>query len=82
MYIEHKLIPTDSHKSFYGKAKVIVNDNGWYLQSYDTIVCMIDNKGEFSRLWQGYSVTTMRHINAFRELMGMDPINKAAWCKL
>ena len=53
-------------KSFYGKAKVIEEDNGEkVLQSYNTRVCRITSSGEFVRMWSGYSVTTMRHINNF-----------------
>ena len=56
----------DRAKSFYGKAKVIEKDNGEkVLQSYNTEVCKISSNGEFVRLWDGYSVTTMRHVNSF-----------------
>ena len=58
------LIPTDSHKSFYGKAKVITYGGTTYLKSYDTIVCSIVG-GKFNRIWDGWSATTQRHINAF-----------------
>ena len=63
----YELIPTgyDRAKSFYGKAKVIETDGETLLQSYDTTVCKIDKSGEFIRMWEGYSATTMRHINAF-----------------
>ena len=56
----------DRAKSFYGKAVVTVNDRGdAVLRSYDTDVCMITASGEFLRFWEGYSVTTMRHVNDF-----------------
>lgn len=61
----------DRAKSFYGKAKVIEKDGETLLQSYDTIVCKIDKSGEFVRMWEGYSATTMRHINAFIEMFGI-----------
>ena len=61
----------DRVKSFYGKAKVIEKDGETLLQSYDTTVCKIDKSGEFVRMWEGYSVTTMRHINAFIEMFGI-----------
>ena len=86
------LKPTRSEKSFYGKAKVIRTDDGVItLKSYDTEVCAIDSTGNFVRLWrdyvidsygnvkEGYSSTTMRHINAFRETYGLEPINKKQW---
>ena len=54
-------------KSFYGKAKVLVQDNGTIqLQSYDTIVCEIDTHNNFNMLWSGKCNTTTRHINEFK----------------
>ena len=68
----------DRSKSFYGKAKVIEKDNGeTVLQSYDTEVCKITSGGEFVRLWSGYSVTTMRHINSFLRFVGIAGGGKA-----
>lgn len=55
----------DNRKSFYGKAKIIETKEGRYLQSYDTIVCFLSYGGTFIKLWDGYSLTTMRHINSF-----------------
>lgn len=60
----------DHRKSFYGKAHVIFDsDNDFIiLQSYDTDVCRIENYRtgwKFRRLWDGYSATTMRHVNEF-----------------
>ena len=70
----------DRAKSFYGKAKVIEKDNGEkVLQSYNTEVCKITSGGEFVRLWSGYSVTTMRHINSFLQLVGIAGGGKAWW---
>ena len=77
---KYELIPNDGRKSFYGKAKVIEKDNGeTVLQSYDTEVCKITSGGEFVRLWSGYSVTTMRHINSFLQLVGIAGGGKAWW---
>lgn len=60
----------DCRKSFYGKAKVIYDRDNDYiiLRSYDTDVCRIENYAhgwKFRRLWNGYSATTMRHVNEF-----------------
>lgn len=67
-------------KSFYGKAKVIEKDNGeTVLQSYNTEVCKITSGGEFVRLWSGYSVTTMRHVNSFLQLVGIAGGGKSWW---
>lgn len=71
---------SDRAKSFYGKAKVIEADNGeMILQSYNTKVCKITSSGEFVRLWSGYSVTTMRHINSFLQLFDIAGGGKAWW---
>ena len=76
----YELIPTDGRKSFYGKAVVFEKDNGEkVLQSYNTEVCKITSGGEFVRLWSGYSVTTMRHINSFLRLVGIARGGKAWW---
>ena len=70
----------DRAKSFYGKAKVIEKDNGEkVLQSYNTEVCKISSNGEFVRMWKGFSVTTMRHVNSFICLFGISGGGKAWW---
>ena len=70
----------DSRKSFYGKAYVIETDNGEkILQSYETEVCMIDASGTFARMWNGYSATTMRHVNNFLALFDIDGGGKKWW---
>ena len=69
----------DRAKSFYGKAKVIETDGETLLQSYDTTVCKIDKSGELVRMWEGYSATTMRHINAFIEMFGIPGGGKKWW---
>ena len=56
----------DNQKSYYGKATVIINGDAIILKSYDTMVAAYDlEKKTFRRLWDGYSVTTMKHINSF-----------------
>lgn len=67
-------------KSFYGKAKVIEEDNGEkVLQSYNTKVCKITSSGEVVRMWAGYSVTTMRHVNNFLIFFNVDGGGKSWW---
>ena len=62
----YELSPKDSHKSFYGKAKVKVEDNGAeVLMSYNTPVIRRCINGKLERLWSGWSATTGRHIAAF-----------------
>jgi hypothetical protein len=72
----------DNRKSFYGKARVIENDGETLLQSYDTIVCKIDRAGNFKRLWSGYSMTTMRHVNSFLDHFGIAGGGKSWWDNL
>lgn len=73
------LCPNDGRKSFYNKAKVTEFDDGRaVLRSYNTDVCEVRN-GVFRRLWSGESATTMRHVNAFCDLYGIDGGGVAWW---
>lgn len=73
----YDLIPTDGRKSFYGKAKVYIADDGAEtLYSYNTPIIKRTAAGELVKLWDGWSATTGRHINAFCGL------NKAAYIAL
>jgi hypothetical protein len=77
-----ELRPINNRKSFYGKAIAIERDDGIIeLRSYNTIVARIVN-GTFERLWSGYSMTTMNHINAFIEAYGIVGGGKAWWDSL
>lgn len=69
----------DRRKSFYGKAHVVEEHGKKELVSYYTTVCSIDAYNVFHRLWDGYSATTMRHINSFRIMNGMIAIGKSEW---
>lgn len=72
--------PCYDRKSFYGKAKIIEDEQGEiFLQSYDTIVCYINKNKKFVRLWNGYSSTTMRHINSFLRFVGISGGGKSWW---
>lgn len=74
------LMGSDRAKSFYGKAHIIENDNGEkMLISYNTEVCKIRAAGSFVRLWNGYSATTMRHINSFLSFYGLNGGGKSWW---
>lgn len=71
--IEQELIPFHGQKSFYGKAKVILYEDGWtFLKSYDSIVAGIDPHGGKRRFFGGRSATTGRHVRAFFEKFGID----------
>lgn len=71
---------SDRAKSFYGKAKIIETEKGEkILKSYNTEVCKITSGGEFVRMWGGYSVTTMRHVNSFLSFYDIPGGGKAWW---
>ena len=76
-----ELRPNGRQKSFYGKAQIIICDNWTALKSYDTFVCRVVN-GKLEKLWDGYSATTMRHINDFLDAMGIQGGGKNWWCNL
>lgn len=63
----YELIPTNSQKSFYGKAIVIIDDEGTEtLISYATPIIERTADGKLNRLWFGdWTATTGRHIKAF-----------------
>lgn len=78
--MEKKELKATTQKSYYGKAIVIEDKFGnKRLKSYKTIVAEITKKGRFKRLWEGYSQTTMNHINEFRRENGLEKINAKEW---
>ena len=70
-----------TQNSYYGKASVIESESETALKSYETIVCRIVG-GNFEKLWNGYSVTTMKHVNDFRRLFGLPTLCKKEWDSL
>lgn len=74
---KYELIPMKGQKSFYGKAVVVVEDNGTEtLYSYGTPIVKRLVSGELVKMWDGWTATTGRHIQAFCGL------NKAAFMSL
>ncbi len=72
----YELIPNNGRKSFYGKAKVVVDDNGnETLYSYNTPIIKKDTSGNLTKLWDGWSNTTGTHIKAFCGLNKKDYVN-------
>lgn len=68
-----------NQKSFYGKAKIMIRDNGdRVLFSYDRPVASVEG-GKLYRLWNGWSLTTMRHINSFLLGEGYNKMTKSQW---
>lgn len=83
MIMQYELPCYDNHKNFYGKA--IVKEEGpiTSLYSYNTLICSYNgNTGEFIKYWDGYSVTTMRHINSFLLHYGLPGGGKTWWVSL
>lgn len=53
----------------YSERAAIITDNEnneKYLLSYNTIVAYLDKNGNFHKTWDGWSSTTMKHIEMFR----------------
>jgi len=61
----------DNKKSFYGKAKVVFENNKLVLISYNTRVAEIDVKENKAVVFGTYSVTTLRHIKEFLKQNGL-----------
>lgn len=62
----YELTPIDGRKSFYGKAFVSVSKDGTEtLYSYGTAIIKRTNNGKLTKIWNGWSATTGRHIKAF-----------------
>lgn len=82
----NELAPHDTHKSYYGKAReVTYSDGATALFSYDTLVLIFvptdDGECKLVPCWQGYSATTMRHINSFLLKWYGKTMNKAEWVR-
>lgn len=77
-------IPAVGQKSFYGKAKFVMYNNGFVgCLSYDTIVCVYNPiTGEFYKTWNDWSATTSKHIHSFMIYFGMRGFNKKEWLDL
>lgn len=62
----YELHPIDGRKSFYGKARVLVDENGVEtLVSYNTPIMRRLTNGKLEKLWDGWTQTTGRHITVF-----------------
>lgn len=82
--LKEKLNPEFSNqKSFYGKAIVLRTNEELMLQSYNTIVCGTKRDGKLIKYWDGYSVTSMKHIKEFAKQFcrGLE-VNKKEWDNL
>lgn len=67
-----------SLEGFNNRATIREEGNTIILTSYYTDVCAIID-GHFVKLWDGYSATTMKHINTFCKHFGFKGFNKRGW---
>ena len=70
----------DPRASFYGKAHVIIDDNGDHLlRSYNTIVAIVHAgaNGDWAEVGGWYSATTGRHIKEFLRQHGFRAVTKS-----
>ena len=65
--IELKLMPSNGRKSFNGKATVLKGDGLYFLKSYNTIVCSVDEDGKVTKYFQPTTKTTTCHLKSFLE---------------
>lgn len=67
---KYELMPiVGQQKSFYGKAHVIVLDDGTkYLESYGILIMKIEPSGKMTRCTDIFTSTTGKHIRAFSGL--------------
>lgn len=65
-----ELMPQNGRKSFYGKAIVMIDDNGdQILYSYGTkIMVRKAENGQYKRFYDGWTTTTGNHIKSFSGL--------------
>lgn len=63
------LEPTGNVKSFYNKAYILEDEEGnATLYSYETPIIRRNTDGSLTRLYNGWTATTGRHIKAFCNL--------------
>lgn len=72
----YKKVPGCNERALYK----VNSDNTIELLSYYTTVLLIDiNDHKYYKLWSGYSVTTLKHVNALLNMYGFDTVSKKEW---
>lgn len=84
---EYKAIKAENNafalEGFGSRALVIKAGDIVTLQSYYTEVARYDLRTDkFEKLWSGFSVTTLKHINIFRSFLGLTSLSKREWIEL
>lgn len=78
-----KKLTATLQKSYYGKAVITEDDDFIVLRSYNTDVVAIDkSNNKIIRLWNGWSVTTSKHVNDFLKQNGFNMLSKKEWLAL
>lgn len=65
-------------EGFNTRAALIPVNGGYILKSYYTDVAAVID-GKFYKLWNGYSVTTLKHVNIFCDFMKIPGFSKREW---
>lgn len=69
-------------KGSYDRAAIIYHtNNSVLLRSYYTDIAVI-YKGKFYKIWKGFTVTTLKHINLFRQEYSFSTLTKRDWIEL
>lgn len=65
-----------------GRATWYINENGEKVLTsyYEDIIAIKD--GKIRKIWNGYSVTTLKHINLFLSENELDTLSKYEWVML
>ena len=81
LYHELKKVEGIRLDGFNNRAIIKPVENGYILQSYETDVCSYID-GSFKKLWEGYSNTTLKHVNLFCEWLNIPGYDKYGWVML
>ena len=72
----YKRVPGCNERAIYK----VNYDNTVELMSYYTTVLLIDiTDHKYYKLWDNYSVTTLKHVNALLKMYGFNTIGKKEW---
>jgi len=75
---KQELKQNDNSYKITDRAIVLATPHGSILKSYYTeVACIYD--GIFYKLWEGFSSTTMKHINTYRIQNNMPALSKHDW---
>lgn len=68
----------DGEEILCDKASIKSDERGLVLTSYYTDVCCYKD-GKFTKLWEGWSATTSKHVNMFCRKLRIPRIGKREW---